>query len=70
MVQNNTSDYSFILSGGEQSIKKFNMIIPTTATGTIYGCISYTLPAGYSKNTGDVFGIVIRKVSPIEIIIT
>lgn len=70
MIQTDPKNFSFDLSTGEQSLKTIKMAIPTTATGTIYGCLSYTLPAGYTKNTGDIFGVEIRKVGPIEINIT
>jgi len=70
MIQNNTKDYTFILSGNEKLLKKFRLAIPNTATGNIYWCVSYNLPDNYSKSTWDVFGIMVRKVAPIEITIT
>ncbi len=61
---------SFVLSGKEQSIKKFKIVLPTTATGTIQGCLSFYLPDNYSKGTWDIFGIMVRKVAPIGITVT
>ena len=69
MIQKDTN-YLFSLSGGEQKIKKFHIILPNTSTGEMYWCISYTLPQNYTKNTWDMFGIVVRKAIPIQITIT
>ena len=59
-----------MVASWSNTITHFKMKIPTTATGNIYGCVAYSLPNSYSKNTGDVFWMFIRKVAPIEITIT
>ena len=55
MIQNNTKEYVFTLSGNEQLMKKFKIAVPAAATGIIHGCIAYDLPDNYSKDTGDIF---------------
>lgn len=59
-----------VLSWGEKIVKKFRIYIPESATGNIYGCLGYHLPENYSQKTGDIFGIIIRKAAPIEVLVT
>ena len=59
-----------MVASGGNTVSNFKIKIPTTTTGNIYGCVAYYLPNSYSKKTGDVFWMLIRKIAPIEIIIT
>lgn len=54
-----------------ESMKKtFTITIPKDATGYVIGCLAYNIDSSYSKSTGSVFGIMIRKVAPIQITVT
>ncbi len=69
-IQNYEADKKMFIKGGSQIYHKFNLEIPKTQTGDIHGCLSYTIDDWYSYNAGDTFAIRIRKVSPIEVVVT
>lgn len=64
------ADMKIFVKGGTQIYHKFNLKIPTTQTGNVYGCLSYTIDGWYNYNSGDIFAIMVRKVSPIEVVVT
>lgn len=68
MVNNNKD--TFVLWKEEFLIKKFDINLKKTLTGSIYWCVTYNLPDNFIQNTWDIFGVVVRKVAPIEIMIT
>lgn len=59
-----------IVASGNNIVTHFKVRIPTTASGNIYGCVAYYLSGSYSKQTGEMFGLLVRKIAPIEITVT
>ena len=45
----------------------FHLNVPIKATGDIYGCVAYYIDGGYTHQTWAVFGMLVRKVSPVTI---
>lgn len=50
-----------------QLYRKFHLNVPIKATGDIYGCVAYYIDGGYTHQSWAVFGMLVRKVSPITI---
>lgn len=64
------ADMKIFVKGETQMYHKFNLKTPKTQTGNVYGCLSYTIDGWYNYNSGDIFAIMVRKVSPIEVVVT
>jgi len=69
-IKKDAADMKIFVKGQSQVYHKFTLKIPKTQTGNVYGCLSYTIDGWYNYNDGDVFAIMVRKVAPIEVIVT
>lgn len=69
-IRDNFVSETVNVTAHKQKQKMYTIGIPKTATGDIIWCLSYAIDGSYSKNTWDVFGIVVRKTAPIWITVT
>jgi len=69
-VRNDFASEIINIPSNKQKQKVFAIGIPKTATWDMIWCLSYAIDGSYTKNTWDVFGIVVRKTAPIWITVT
>lgn len=66
LIREDFSTMKILVKPHTQAYQKFTLAIPETATWSIYGCLSYTIDGWYTHNTGEIFGLMIRKTAYME----